>query len=324
MTHRSLTLRRVGLVVAGLLVVAAFAAGGSRTQRGFADDVPAAGAAPTRACHGGTVRAAQFRTVVTSTGLSRSALVHVPRQGGPTPAPLVLAFHGSGGTGTFMQRYSGLSKVADAAGFVAVYPESIGPRWALEPAESGHPDDARFIRRLIDVLGGLVCFDKNRIYATGVSNGGGFTARLACEVSDRIAAIAPVAGGYADLPECTPERPVSVLEIHGTADEVVPYAGRDGRGAAKGFAADWAGRDGCHPQPVRSRVAARTVRFDWGPCAAGADVAHIAIVHGAHAWPGAVPPDPGPPAAIVAAPVIWEFLSAHRLAVSAVANSVSR
>ena len=222
-----------------------------------------------------------------------------------------------------MQRYSGLSKVADTAGFVAVYPESIGPRWALEPAESGHPDDVRFVRRLIDVLGGQTCFDKNRVYATGVSNGGGFTARLACEMSDRIAAIAPVAGGYADLPACTPDRPVSVLEIHGTSDTVVPYAGRDGRGAAKQYAADWAARDGCRPQAVRSRVAALTARYDWRPCAAGTQVAHIAIIHGAHAWPGAVPPDPGPPAAIAAAPVIWSFLSTHRIAVSTSAGGVA-
>jgi polyhydroxybutyrate depolymerase len=312
MTQPSSLLRRVGLAMAVVVVALALY---SPVPRGFADDVPAAGAAPTRACRGGPVARTQFRSHVKVGGVSRNALVYVPKQAGTAPPALVLAFHGSGGTGAFMSRYSGFSKLADTAGFVAAYPESIGPRWALEPAESGRPDDVRFVRGLLDTLGGQVCFDKNRVYAAGVSNGGGFTARLACEMSNRIAAIATVAGGYADLPECKPDRPVSVLEMHGTSDTVVPYAGRDGRGGAKQYAADWAARDGCRPQARRSRVATLTARYDWSPCAAGTQVAHIAIIHGAHAWPGAVPPDPGPRSAIAAAPVIWSFLAPHRMAV---------
>jgi polyhydroxybutyrate depolymerase len=88
------------------------------------------------------------------------------------------------------------------------------------------PDDVGFIKALLQVLPSRMCIDPSRIYATGVSNGGGFAARLGCELSSQIAAIAPVAGGYRSLDPCHPDRPVAVLEIHGTADTVVPYDGK--------------------------------------------------------------------------------------------------
>jgi polyhydroxybutyrate depolymerase len=308
---------RVALVAVLAIAVLPFALMGLRAAGGTAaGSQPAVKPAPTRAC--GTAAAAGpggFGVAFASGGRQRSALVHVPALAAGRPAPLLLGFHGSGGNGPFMKRYSGLSRVAGTAGFVAVYPTAAGPRWNLEESEDpSRADDVRFVRELIDRLGGQVCFDKTRVYAAGVSNGGGFAGLLACRLNNRIAGVAAVAGGYGDLPACEPARPLSVLEIHGTDDQVVPYGGRDGRGAARQFAADWAARDGCPDEPVRSRMASRTLRFDWGPCAGGAAVAHIKVIGGAHAWPGAVPPDPGPPSAIDAAPVIWQFLAPHRLA----------
>ncbi|MEA2479421.1 MAG: polyhydroxybutyrate depolymerase [Thermoleophilaceae bacterium] len=303
----------IALLVVACVVGLGSRASGQDAAGGTGGTAPAT-PAPSRACR---LRpwSGNYVQHVESGGLQRTAVVHVPSKIAGRPAPLLLGFHGSGGTGAFMQRYSGLSTVAGTAGFAAVYPSAAGPRWNLELSEDPtRPDDVLFVRRLIDTLGGRICFDKKRVYAAGVSNGGGMVALLGCKLSSRIAAIAAVAGGYGDLPACAPDRPVSVLEIHGTADQVVPYDGRDGRGAAQVFAAEWAARDECPSDPVRHRVATHTLRYDWAPCASGTSVAHIALIGGEHAWPGATPPDPGPPAAIAAAPVIWAFLAPHRLA----------
>jgi polyhydroxybutyrate depolymerase len=317
MTPATSNWRRV-LAVALALAVLPVVLLGTRGAPGTGSDQAGAAtsAAPTRAC--GRAAAAHPGTLderFVSGGRPRQALVEVPATAGRRPAPLLLAFHGSGGTGPFMRTYSGFSRIASSAGFVGVYPTAAGPRWNLEEAEdASRADDVRFVRELIDRLGGRVCFDKTRVYAAGVSNGGGFAALLACRLSHRIAAVATVAGGYGDLPACSADRPVSMLEIHGTADEVVPYDGREGRGAARDFAAAWAARDGCPADPRERQLGPRAVRYDWRPCAAGAAVAHIKLIGGEHQWPGATPPDPGPVSPIAAAPEIWRFVAGHRLA----------
>ena len=95
----------------------------------------------------------------------------------------------------------------------------------------------------------VACIDRRSVYAAGVSNGGGMAALLACQLSDKIAAVAAVAGAYADLPDCHPPRPVSLLEIHGTADTTVPDGGRSGEDtdtdSVLSFVQSWIERDGC-------------------------------------------------------------------------------
>jgi polyhydroxybutyrate depolymerase len=317
MTRATSHRRRVHVVVL-VLAVLPVALVGTRSASGTsaAHAAAATNPAPTRACGSRApspagVSAERF----VSGGRPREAFVDIPSTAVGGPAPLVLAFHGSGGTGPFMRTYSGFASIARRAGFVGVYPTAAGPRWNLEESEDPtRADDVRFIRELIDRLGGRICFDKTRVYAAGVSNGGGFAALLGCRLSHRIAAVASVAGGYGDLPECGADRPVSVLEIHGTEDEVVPYNGRDGRGAARDFAAAWAARDGCPADPRERSLAPGATRYDWRPCGAGSAVAHIALIGGEHQWPGATPPDPGPPSPIAAAPEIWRFVARHRLA----------
>jgi polyhydroxybutyrate depolymerase len=250
---------------------------------------------------------------VRSGGRRRVALVHVPR-GAWRGSPLVLALHGAHADGAFMQSYSGLSRVADRSGFVVAYPSALGRPafWDLTG-----PGDVAFVRRLIDRLWRTGCVSTRRTYAVGVSNGGGMTARLGCELSSRLAGIVVVAGGFRSLPPCAPDRPVSVLEIHGTADRVVPYAGRsdDGfAGAVRAWVEGWVGRDGCPPQPRERRMTPRVERLDWGPCAQGTAVEHLVIQGGEHAWPGATPPDRGPSAGISAAAQAWRFLQSRRLA----------
>jgi len=259
-------------------------------------------------------RTGGFTMDVPSGGVERSALVHVPAAGRGRALAVVLVFHGAGGSGPGMERYSGLSKLAETDHFVAVYPSAAGPHrfWTLNSSDPAAPDDLSFISALLTTLPRSVCIDASRIYATGVSNGGGFTARLGCEMSSRIAAIAPVAGGYRSLGPCHPDRPVSVLEIHGTSDPVVPYDGRppDYAGSVQRFLGQWAGLDECPAPASPIFVAPGTERFAWGPCAEAADVLHFRLSGVGHTWPGA---DDSRSAPLYAGRTVWRFFRGRRL-----------
>jgi polyhydroxybutyrate depolymerase len=253
-----------------------------------------------------------------SGGRRRTALVHVP----PGTAagqrlPIVLAFHGSGSNGAAMAGYTGLSVVGDGEGFLAVYPYASSGPWNQGSTSATAPDDVRFTSDLLDVLEDRWCIDPRRVYATGVSAGGGMVARLGCQLSARIAAIAPVAGSYAALPPCHPDRPVSVLEIHGTSDAIVPYAGSPpkGAGSVPAFLAGWRARDGCSSRTTQAHIASHTLQIDATRCAPGAAVRHIEILGGWHQYPGASPPDRGPRATISAAWQSWRFFAGKRLGV---------
>ncbi len=250
-------------------------------------------------------------------GVTRTALVHVPRAVPRLPVPLVLAFHGTGGSGPFMAGYSGLSRVADRARFIVVYPsaEATQERWTVEQLpRPGAPDDIAFTRALLDEVSVRQCVDPARVSAVGVSNGGTFAARLGCELSDRVAALVIVAGGFGERFPCRPERAVSVLEIHGTDDPVVPYGGRENaEGSVVRWLAGWVRRDRCGPTGRRRVVAPRVQRTDWVGCRDGAAVSHLRIAGGGHQWPGATPPDPGPASTISAADEAWRFLASRRI-----------
>ncbi len=246
-------------------------------------------------------------------GVTRSAVVHVPPSlVAGTRVPLVLALHGWGGNGARMESYSGFSPIADRHGFIVAYPSSDGPGWNSTASASG-PDDVAFLRSLIGALVARGCADPGRVYATGVSNGGGMVARAACLLAREIAAIAPVAGDYTRQPPCRPALPVSVLEIHGTADQVAAYYGGGPPTADRlpPFVNLWAGIDGC-PRRQAGALATRTRLYRFSGCVGGVRVWHIRIAHGKHQWPGATPPDPGPPATICAACTIWSFFSSLR------------
>jgi polyhydroxybutyrate depolymerase len=241
---------------------------------------------------------------------ARSAFVHLPR-GRHGRMPLVLALHGQGGTGEFMEQYSGLSRTADRSGFAVVYPDSVGPRWKI--AEDEGDRDVDFLEVLIDRLVAAGCFDPDRVSVVGVSNGGGMAARLACHDDDRLAALDSVAGSYRTLPDCKRRRPLSVLEIHGTRDAVVPYWG-DARTDIVGWVRRWVARDGCPPAAARSIAASGVLRFDWSHCRGGASVSHLRVLGGIHTWPGSGPSDPPPDRQISASEETWRFLARQRRA----------
>jgi polyhydroxybutyrate depolymerase len=269
-------------------------------------------------------------------GVERTYLLHLPPSyDSRKPAPLVLVFHGGRGSGKRVARMTGFSRLADEKGFIVVYPDGLDGHWndgRPRPGESP-PDDVAFISTLIDRLGTLLAIDRKRVYATGISNGAIFAQRLGCELPDKIAAIAPVAGTLArDLAgKCRPSQSVSVLMIHGTADAFVPYGGGEVRGdiggrvlSVKETAAMWAQANGCvDAAPQEQMLAPKSAsglpvrRETWGPCKAGTDVVVYTVEGGGHTWPGA--PAPRAMARVVgptsqdfdATRVIWEFFELH-------------
>jgi polyhydroxybutyrate depolymerase len=295
----------------------------------FAPETRRAGAATTSA-----------RTVVAG-GVGRTYRLHVPAH--PTAAilPLVLVFHGGGGTGAGAERMYGFDRLADAQSFIVAYPDGLGRRWNDERGEpvrawrrTGPPDDVGFVSALIDSLAAALPVDRHRVYATGISNGAILSHLLACRLSEKIAAIGPVAGtiARAEAPRCAPRRPVSVIEFHGTEDRFVPIGGGNimGRPAAGAVlsvadtAALWARLDGCRGEPVRADLAAaepadptRVRRLSYGSCREGTAVAVYTIAGGGHTWPGTRPVPLlgallGPVTRQVnATEVIWEFFAAH-------------
>src|SRR5579884_1139216 len=205
------------------------------------------GVAATTACHS-TLSSGAHTVQIMVGSVQRSALVHVPaRLPAGARVPVLIALHGWGGSGPRMETYSGFSKLADRHGFLAAYPSSSGTHWNYKAIRGG-PDDVGFLRSLILYLRQRACADPQRVFAAGVSNGGGMVALAGCRLASLIAAIAPVAGDYAGQPACTPSRPLSVLEIHGTADPEAPYFGRGGHRTRDGvppFVNGWVVRDGC-------------------------------------------------------------------------------
>jgi polyhydroxybutyrate depolymerase len=242
---------------------------------------------------------------------ARSALVHVPR-GQRTRLPLIVALHGAYGTGAFMERYSGLSRLADRERFGVVYPDAAGPRWRIAAGEDG--TDVQFLDALLDRVLAGGCFDARRVALVGVSNGAGMAARFACAGDDRLAGLVAVAGDYGPLPACRARRPLSVLEIHGTADAVVPYRGtrRNPGGDVLAWLSAWVDRDACGRVPRQTRQSARVLRLEWSSCRDGTLVEHLRLDGGTHAWPGADPPDPGPQLGVSASDEAWSFLRDRR------------
>jgi polyhydroxybutyrate depolymerase len=250
-----------------------------------------------------------------SGGLVRIYRLHVPRGYLPTHrTPLVLNFHGHGSAAWKQEALSGFSGLADKQGFLVVYPQGVvGPDhqtgWATGPRKDPTVNDVGFVSNLITYLQTMFCVDPQRIYATGFSNGGAMTADLACMMAGRIAAFAPVSGSYFPLLSgCHPNRPVPILEIHGTADTVVPYEGSQPLDlpAIAEWLSGWAARDGCSSQPQVFFQQGNVTGERWANCEGGATVIHYRVAGEGHVWPGALPGGTTPQA-FNATDVIWSF-----------------
>jgi polyhydroxybutyrate depolymerase len=239
---------------------------------------------------------------------------------------LVLNFHGHGSNAARQERYTGFSLLAAQQGFIVVYPQGIvGPDgetgWDSGALLDPRSNDVLFVSDLLNRLQAMLCINPQQIYATGFSNGGGMTARLACELSGRIAAFASVSGSYYPLPGgCHLVRPVPILEFHGTVDRVVPYMGRPWSGlmAVALWLRAWAARDQCTQGPTVFFARAGVTGEEWTRCAGSGTVVHYRIAGGGHTWPGARFNSHalyvGKTTHVISAtPLIWQFFQAHPL-----------
>ena len=232
---------------------------------------------------------------VRSSDLDRTYLLHVPPSyDGRSPVPVVLDFHGFGSNAAQQLAYSELATLADEEGFVVVAPEGQGPpgHFNLVGVPEGQGDDVVFTNDLLDRLEDELCIDERRIFATGMSNGGGMTAVLACRAADRIAAFVTVA--LVLQPLCDDRaRPVPIMSFHGDADPVVPYNG--GQAACCGNptlpsqpagVAKWVEANGCDPEPAEEQPSPQVKVQRWSGCDADVEVVFWTIVGGGHTWPG--------------------------------------
>jgi polyhydroxybutyrate depolymerase len=278
-----------------------------------------------------------YTRTLTLRGRTRTYLVHVPKSyDGSKPYPVVLAYHGGGSNAEQMVRFCGLSAKADAAGFLAVYPSGTGRlaralTWnggnCCGYAMENQVDDVAFTRALLDDLATVAKVDAKRVYATGMSNGAILAYRLASELSDRIAAVAPVSGPMG-TDTCRPKRPISVLHFHGTDDEFAPFKGGKGPKSLSGtdfYSVEhsiraWVRANGCREEPVTvplpdtAKDGTKVVRKTYGGGRDGSEVVLIVIEGGGHTWPGRQPPLRilGKSTKNISAnDVMWDFFQKH-------------
>ncbi len=249
--------------------------------------------------------------------LDRRSLVYIPRgYDASRPTPVVVVFHGGGGNPESMVAFSGLNDKADEAGFIVVYPYGTGrlPNRLLTfnggnccgYAMDNAIDDVGFTRAMLDDLASVANVDSNRVYATGMSNGGIMAYRVASELADRFAAIAPV-GGPMGTETCNPSRPVAVMHFHGTADANAPFNGGQGVGhpltnvrpvflSVQHSLDQWIKANGCAQPPEVVQLpdtaadGMTVTRKIWAGGKDGAEVVLIEITGGGHTWPGREPP----------------------------------
>lgn len=270
----------------------------------------------------------QTNGALLSSAETRRYLLYVPASYNPDlPTPLVISLHGFSEWPAHQAQISGWNELADQHGFIVVYPSGtrLPLHWRLQGLANdpaSQPVDVQFIADLVDHLSAQYNIDPTRIYANGLSNGGGMSYELACILSERIAAIGSVAGAYLlPLEECHPSRPVPAILFHGTADRVVPYLGGPGRSfrlpfpSIPEFAAGLARLNDCTAPPTSAPVSESVSLQSYTACRAPVHL--YTIRGGGHAWPGGQPL----PALIVgpttdeidATRLMWDFFQQHPL-----------
>ncbi|HEY9096065.1 MAG TPA: prolyl oligopeptidase family serine peptidase [Hydrogenophaga sp.] len=334
----------VGLLTSlllGLLPAApsAFAAGTDHEPTTLRERLKArreARQAETKPAHTGAIGAitapGDYEFKLTHQGHERAYRVHVPHafQRGAAPMPLVMAFHGGGGNMDIqaIDRFYGLITQSERSNTLLVFPNGYSrlPAGKLATWNAGlccgqardkGIDDVGFVRAVLADLAQRLAFDRQRVYAIGMSNGGMMTYRLACEMADTFQAIASVAGTDGTGPDCRPSRPVPVLHIHAKDDERVLFNG--GSGSASNTHADfvsvpdtvrkWVALDDCSPEP-RTVLDVPGARCEVHTgCAGDAQVKLCVTDTGGHSWPGGVKPRGGQAGstAISANEEIWDF-----------------
>lgn len=267
---------------------------------------------------------------IVSSGVERTYLVHVPTRYDLTkPTPLVMSFHGAGLWGVAQRDMSRWDEVADDEGFIVVYPSAAAghgvPAWHVEAGDLNGRDNV-FIAELIDTLRARYNIDTTRIYANGLSHGGGMSFGLSCALSDRIAAVGLVGSAQTEpWRSCRDTTAVPMINFHGTDDRFAAYRGGRSWVLPRGqtfpsqlvWTANWAKRNRCAATPIDSVIALDVRSRSYRGCAHNADVVLYTIAGGGHTWPGGGPH----PAwfvgkmtrSIEASRIMWRFFLDHPL-----------
>ncbi len=233
-------------------------------------------------------------------GLQRTYRVYIPAAyNASVAAPLILNLHGYGSNNIEQELYTNFSSIADTAGFIIVHPNGTPDfsntlHW--NTFGTSNVDDVGFLSALIDTLAGRFNIDLTRVYATGMSNGGFMSFQLACQLGNRIAAIASVTGTMTNvnLGTCQPSRPLAVMQIHGTADATVPYTGNFFFAPVQNLLNFWVTINGTQSTPQIYQLpdivpgdVCTTERHTYAGGSNGTTVIHYKIIGGGHSWPGA-------------------------------------
>ena len=238
---------------------------------------------------------------IQSGGRSRSYLLYVPDSyDAEKPNPLVISIHGFAQWPAHQQWLSGWNRLADENGFLVVYPRGTGfpLRWQVGPLEEDREktqQEVEFFDDLIDHLGQTYNIDQNRIYVNGMSNGGGMTHLLACQLPDRFAAFGSVAGAYLYPGDCDQlPKEVPWIAFHGLDDPIVPFQGGETRHQQQGikfpaiefWIAAWAEVNGCDLNPEREKITPEVTRIGYSGCLQNIELVLYRIAGAGHTWPG--------------------------------------
>ncbi len=299
-----------------------------------------------KGCTAAAVAPGETKVNITSSGVARWYLRHVPKGYDATkPTPLVLDVHGYQEGAGIHAAMSAMGVYGDAKGFITITPNGLGPVPHWDTALGSK--DLTFMGDVLDSAEAALCVDTARVYASGLSQGAFMSSSIACALADRVAAVAPVAGITAAIKGCAPARPVPVITFHGTADGFVSYTGGLGEkaldlptpdGSGKKLRdvpgildqgrspsipeqlAAWAKRNGCTLTLQQRKVTSDVTLLSY-PCPKGADVELYRVTGGGHSWPGSVFSSSEIMAKVVgkttmsinADKLIWAFFEAHPL-----------
>jgi len=272
--------------------------------------------------------AQQINGTITHDGIERAYILYVPANySAQSPMPLVFNFHGYTSNASEQMFYSNFNPLADAEGFIVAYPEgtldAMGEQHFNAGWAGGTVDDLGFTSALIDSLSAEYSIIQERIYSTGMSNGGFMSYHLACNLSDRIAAIASVTGSMSLLTynNCNSQRPVPIMQIHGTQDGVVPYNGNAGFTPIDNVISYWVDHNNCDATPTLINIPDTNTddqctaqHFLYRDGDNGVNVELFKIEGGGHTWPDGlinIPINGNTNRDINASQEIWNFFSKY-------------
>lgn len=240
-------------------------------------------------------------------GIIREYFVYVPQSYLGEEVPLIISLHGGYGNGAAARRGDELDVLSEREGFLVAYPSAVvgpqepttgnnyshwnaGPR--VDPHKAPEVDDVGFLSVMIDQVAKDYAVNTSRVYVTGISNGGMMAYRVACQLSDKVVAVAPIAGNQLSGISCSPEHPISLIHFHGTGDKAVPYYGgessqtKDEWVSVEETISFWVERNNCAVSPETTYSEGDAICVTYSGCDDSTEVVLCTIEGGGHTWPG--------------------------------------